>query len=443
MTSIALVVLDTLRKDAFDRHFEWLPGTRYENAFSTSHCTVPAHGSLFTGRYPSEAAIYKGSQTFDCDGPLLAESLRDAGYTTRAFSANPNISPLFGADRGFQRFEGSWRLDGLDRNTFDWETFVMEYPETGLRRYLRALRAVLSGEYDTRASLVEGLRLKLRGMGLVEDEQPRDDGAATALDLVRNAEFGDREFLFVNLMEAHSPYRPPEEYRTGPDVEIQGLDATFEEPSSPPEEIRRAYDDSVRYLSAMYERIFAELRESFDVVVTLGDHGELLGEHGAWEHFYGIYPELAHVPLVVWRGEDEVSTETASVSLLDAYATVLDAAETENTARGRSLLSSVGDSEHLVEYHGIDDRKRAAIRNRGFENAEFLETPLTGVSYGAYYGYETFFDGIVEVGESPYDDAARRIERLRSRLDTPDTTDSSADQLSEAALRQLRDLGYA
>jgi len=48
-TSIALVVLDTLRKDSFDEHFDWLEGVRYDNAWSTSHWTHPAHGSLFTG----------------------------------------------------------------------------------------------------------------------------------------------------------------------------------------------------------------------------------------------------------------------------------------------------------------------------------------------------------------------------------------------------------
>lgn len=442
MSSVALVVLDTLRKDAFDRHFEWLPGTRYENAYSTSHCTVPAHGSLFTGRYASEVAIYNGSQTFDCESPVVAESLSGAGYTTRAFSANPNISPTFAADRGFETFEGSWRLDGLERNAFDWETFVMEHRDSGPLRYVRAAWEILAGEYDTRASFVDGARHKLRGMGLLDDERPPDDGAAAMLEFVRETEFGSREFLFANLMEAHSPYHPPEEYRTGPPVEIRGLDATFEAPTDAPEDIERAYDDSVRYLSAMYERIFAELRESFDVVITLADHGELLGEHGAWEHFYGIYPELTHVPLVVWQGEAESVTETASVSLLDAHATVLDAAGVENRARGRSLLSPPADGEHLVEYHGIDARKRAAIRNRGHGESAFLEPWLAGVSYGAYYGHETFFDGIAETGASPYEDVSKRIAALRDGLDTP-TTSSTDDEVNEAVLRQLRDLGYA
>ena len=441
MTSVALVVLDTVRKDAFERHFEWLPGTRYENAYSTSHCTVPAHASLFSGRYASEVGIYNGSQTFDCEAPLLAESLAGAGYTTSAFSANPNISPAFAADRGFERFEGSWRLDGLERNTFDWETFVVENRNVGPLRYVRALRDVVGGEYDTRASLAEGLRRKLRGVGALGDDRPDDDGATAMLDFARETDFGSREFLFVNLMEAHSPYQPPKDYRTGPTVEIRGLDATFEGPADSPGEIERAYDDSVRYLADMYERIFAELRDAFDVILTLSDHGELLGEHGAWEHFYGIYPEQAHVPLVVWQGEQEKTTETASVSLLDAYATVMEAAGVENRARGRSLRSPPADGEHLVEYHGIDARKRSAIHNRGHEDTAFLETWLTGISYGDFYGHETFFDGFAETGESPYEDAPARLSALRETLDV--RAGSPDDEVSTAVRRQLRDLGYA
>lgn len=35
--NIALVVLDTMRKDAFDRLFEWLENISYDNAWSMMH----------------------------------------------------------------------------------------------------------------------------------------------------------------------------------------------------------------------------------------------------------------------------------------------------------------------------------------------------------------------------------------------------------------------
>lgn len=47
--NVAVIVLNTMRKDVFDEHFDWFPGVRYEEAYSIESYTVPAHGSLFTG----------------------------------------------------------------------------------------------------------------------------------------------------------------------------------------------------------------------------------------------------------------------------------------------------------------------------------------------------------------------------------------------------------
>jgi arylsulfatase A-like enzyme len=92
MTRVALIVLDTLRKDAFDQYLSWLPGRRFEQAWSTAKWTMPAHASLFTGKYPSEVGVNAKSEGLDCSEPVLAEVLSDVGYTTHAFSANLMVS---------------------------------------------------------------------------------------------------------------------------------------------------------------------------------------------------------------------------------------------------------------------------------------------------------------------------------------------------------------
>jgi arylsulfatase A-like enzyme len=73
--NVAFILLDTLRKDAFERQFDWLPGRRFDNAWSPSHWTVPVHGSMFTGLYPSETGVHARSVTLDCDRQVLAEQL--------------------------------------------------------------------------------------------------------------------------------------------------------------------------------------------------------------------------------------------------------------------------------------------------------------------------------------------------------------------------------
>ncbi|WP_254769081.1 sulfatase-like hydrolase/transferase [Salinilacihabitans rarus] len=460
MTNVALVVLDTLRYDAFEEHFDWLPGRRFEYAWSTSHWTVPAHASLFTGRYASEVGVYAGAQTFDNPEPLLAERLREAGYTTRAFSANPNVSPVFDADRGFREFEKSWRLEHHGEDLFDWDAFIAKTRDSGPERYALALKEVLLGDDRTLPSLKHGAKLKLRDTRFGRHTEVVDDGASTALDLVRETEFGDDEFFFANLMEAHSPYDPPPEWKTV-DVDVQGLAASLGDPDDDPDEIRRAYEDSVRYLSHVYERIFDELRESFDLIVTVSDHGELLGEHGGWEHLSGIYPELARVPLSVYDARDGpvdgVAYDDRPVNLLDVHETVLAAAGLESgpDARGRNLTDlpngegedepAEGDGfrpdEVLVEYHGLPDRHLDSLRRKGYEDVEYRTRWLDGVARGDYFGYETF-DGFAEWGESPYEDPRARIEALVDALDR--RTDVADDgELDDAVMRQLEDLGYA
>jgi len=438
MTNVALVVLDTLRKDAFDEMFDWLPGTRFERAWSTSHWTVPSHASLFTGRYASEVGIYTDAESLDCDEPVLAELLSDAGYTTRAFSGNVNVSKPFGYDRGFEQFEGSWRLDTLDPDLFDWDRFIRNSREMGPERFPLAVWQCFTYDCDTVASLSHAAKMKLRDLGY--GTTIKDDGAAAALNLVRNTSFGEREFLFMNLMEAHTPYNPPAEYRTGTPPEVDGLLATFQGTSVDEEAIERAYLDSVRYLSDMYEQIFNELREDFDIIITVSDHGELLGEHGAWEHMYGLYPELTHVPLSIYTEDGNNETRTESVSILDVHRTIMSAAGVDAFSRGRSLLTDCDDGEFLTEYHGLSRRHAELLRNADIEDIDHLDRELNGIAVGHYYGHETFED-FEEYGTSPFEDTANYLDQRTAELNKREVVEHG--DVDESVRKQLEDLGYA
>lgn len=439
MTNVALIILDTLRKDYFDKHFDWLPGKRFENAWSTSHWTVPAHASLFTGKYASEAGVYRGAQNPDVESQVLAERFSDAGYTTRAFSANPNISTQFSFDRGFDEFEGSWRLKSIQQNLFDWDVFIEKNRDEGLLRYPKAVKQCITNDCDTIPSIKRGALLKLRDLGY--GDSTVDDGARSGLDLIQATNFGQTEFFFANLMEPHSPYSAPKGYQTVEPPEIRGLEATFTDTASDPEQIKQAYDDEVRYLSDMYEQMFQELQEDFDVIITLADHGELLGEHGAWEHMYGIYPELTHVPLVVWAGEDEIEYREESVNLIDVYETVLQAADVDpGENRGRDLRKNINDTECITEYHGISERHYQSLLNKGITDIDHLRDELSGIARHDYYFHETF-GGFEEYGESPYDDPAGHLGGLISGLNKRYVEED--EDIDDAVKGQLEDLGYA
>jgi len=442
--NIAVVVLDTLRKDSFEKHFDWLPGKRFKNAWSTSHWTVPVHGAMFTGRYPSETAVHAKNVALNCTEQVLAEQLSGAGYTTRAFSCNPYVSPVFDYHRGFKEFTGSWRLRQLDPKLFDWSSFIFETRDERASRYLRAVYRCLRDDCRALPSLRHGLRMKLREWDYIDSID--DDGATEALNYVRTAAFGSEEFLYLNLMEAHTPYDPPEEYKTVDVTHGQGLEATISkgtDKSIDREAVRQAYDDCVRYLSDMYEDIFSALTDEFDYVITLSDHGELLGEHGGWVHGYGLYRELTNVPLSVYGPGISDGRTDDLVSLLDVHATVLDVTTGGESPRGHSLIGEDRQERCLTEYHGFTPRNAGKLRSTDITEHRINEfdRTLRGIARSNHYGFETV-DGFVETGEGSAKDGHADLQELVDKLCVREQ-DASQRELSDSIMSQLEDLGYA
>ena len=90
-------------------------------------------------------------------------------------------------------------------------------------------------------------------------------------------------FLWLHLYDPHSPYDPPEPYRT--------------------EYRTHLYDGEIAYADHELGRLIAWLKQNrlYDssLIVVLSDHGESLGEHGEDEHGFFVYNSTVHVPLIV------------------------------------------------------------------------------------------------------------------------------------------------
>ena len=437
--NIALVVLDTLRKDAFDNHFDWLPGTSFENSWSVANYTVPVHGSLFAGKYPSELGVHAKSEEFDCPEPSLAEELSAAGYKTRAYSANPLVTHMQSFDRGFTDFRSGWHVKSADPDLFDWSAAIGNAPVSEpLTRPYAVFKCLLDGDTPTVESLRAGWEMF----------RAPDDGAKEALSMLQETTFADQEFLFMNLMEAHGPYWPPDDYDTTdlPDLSIDEASDTVLAGDADHRLYREAYDDCVRYLSDMYRQMFAELRESFDIVITLADHGEMFGEYGASRHYHGVYEELTHVPLVVWSGEEERQCRDDVVSVLDVHATVLERAGVNGESRGKSLfdLDERKSRARLTEYLGFRPHRLEILQDRGFSDDEIAtyDVELLGVAMTKnYYGFQTVDEGYQERGTAT-DNPAETLNRLESEREVR-TVETDSTEIDEKTRRHLEDLGYA
>jgi arylsulfatase A-like enzyme len=435
MTSVAVVVLDTLRYDTFLDHFDWLDGKHFTNAYSTTHWTMPAHASLLTGRYPSEVGVTAKSRSLDCEAPTLPEVLQADGYTTRMFSANINLVIQSGWDRGFDRTLGMEALDPDSANTLDWREFLDGLDASRYERYLRAVWECLASDVATVPSLRQGLRMA-RG----SDHQ----NAETMLKRVRHTDFGDREFLLVNLMDTHTPYNPPAPYRSADEPMNATIADAFADAIDDPEAIRQAYDDEATYLSDSYRKLFDVLREDFEYVITLSDHGEMLGEEGMWNHGYGLYPELVHVPLVISGGGIDAETRDEVVSLLDVHRTVAEAMGVSVESRGQDLLGAVESRDQLVEYHGLFDTHRQQFTRSGISDALYdrLDVPLDGfVTADGCYAYQTHDDGFRVTGNA-IEDPEASLKSLRGDIVRQEVAPEETD-VSELTRQRLKDLGYA
>jgi arylsulfatase A-like enzyme len=444
MTNIALIVLDTLRKDSFDKHFDWLLGKRFENAYSTAGWTVPVHGTLFTGKYPSETGVHSKNVELSFDRPVLAEKLQSKGYTTRGFSANPNITDTYKFTRGFEEFYYTWKGKIGSRSILDWNNFIVKNSDRGIIRFPLAVAEAINSDADTFESLKLGAKMKASDFG-VEVGGEEDDGAQQALSLLQSTSFGDNEFLFMNLMEAHGPYDPPESYKTVGDTPSQSIaDTVRGNTDTPRDKIWQSYDDSVNYLSDIYQQIFEELRTEFDYIITLSDHGEMFGRDGIWHHHYGIYPELVHVPLSIYSGNDEVTNSDKPVSLIDIYPTVLSMANDADDESNRDLRSSLIPRDYLVERCGlrVHDKQRLYKHNCSDEQIRQFDQTLFGVvRQDGIYGWEGR-DRFMSTKQTDIDSLKELLHQLRDELDITDIETSTDPEVPEDIKNRMEDLGY-
>jgi arylsulfatase A-like enzyme len=337
--NILLIILDTQRADhlsSYGYHRPTTPhldsvareGVLFERAFSPSSWTLPSHASLFTGRLTREHRAGDDSiKLLDDRFPTLAERLGAVGYATAGFVANTYWAA---------------RHTGLARGFVHYEDFYGT-----------------PGDALQRMALVRELQRLTEWLGAV-DIRGRKRAPHINTEFLRwSARIQDRPFFaFLNYMDVHSPYLPPEPYagRFGPvrrefrpkRLEVGNRNS---QPISADERAHRIdrYDESLAYLDAHVGRLMAELlrRGILDrtIVIITSDHGELFGEHGFLEHGKSLYQQETLVPLIIRYparipGGSRVTSRVGSIRLAATIADLV--ALGASPFPGRSLLGEIG-----------------------------------------------------------------------------------------------------
>lgn len=330
LPDVVLLVLDTTRADrlgAFGHSRPTTPhlsalaahATLYSDAVSPAVWTLPGHASIFTGLYPSEHDS-DHTRPLAREAVTLAEWFRACGYRTASFAANQMFreSASWGLTQGF---ETAWceqppntRIP-LARATF-W----------ALRQLLPRLGSARSAVIAFSEPFIPALR----------ESQPQ------ARDVIRPAlrwldAVGERapRLLFVNLMEAHGMQREhdcgAQRFGSGRPIgpyqvaHMREVEAGQREANPADiERLRDSYDSAVACLDQHVGELLAGLRErnvlERALVAVVADHGEMLGDQGAFGHRGEVWQGLVHVPLLLkLPGQSEGSvcsapTDTAALA---------------------------------------------------------------------------------------------------------------------------------
>lgn len=268
---VVLISIDTLRADHLPAYgYRGLETPNldrlaadalvFENALAHVPLTLPSHVSLFTGLLPFANGV-RDNQGYVLSKAhtTLATYLRGKGYATGAAISAFALSHVTGVSEGFDFYE-----DGVES-----------------RRSGQALGQVQRSGFQTERLLEDWI-------GKLRDGQPF--------------------FGFLHLYEPHSPYEPPEPFKS--------------RYASHPYDGEIATADSIvgKFLD------FLKSRRLYDrsLIVLLSDHGEGLGDHGEDEHGIFIYREAIHVPLFLkLPGKSPGRRIPGAVGLVDVFPTVL------------------------------------------------------------------------------------------------------------------------
>ena len=296
--NLVVVTLDTTRADrlgaygyaradtpAFDRLAR--EGVLFDQAVSVAPLTLPAHASMFTGKFPPEHGIRDNGGFFlGEEHETLAEVLHAKGYRTGGFVSAFVLDRKWGINQGFDTY-----FDNFD---------------------LSQTKAVSPGVI----------------------QRPANEVVDQVLPWIRQVKDGPF-FTWVHLYDAHSPYRPPEPFAS------RFTDRPYDG------EIAFADSQLARILAEL-DTLGVSDRT---VVMVLGDHGESLGEHGEAAHGFFVYNSVTRVPFVIrapfsLARERRVADPVRSV---DVFATALDllGVAAPSAVRGVSLAPLMSGTPEL------------------------------------------------------------------------------------------------
>lgn len=365
--NIFFIVLDTLRADKLFLKYKKVCLTPFlkklvknsivfQNCISNSPWTLPSHISMFTGLYPSQnLLISEKLDHISNKTPILAEILKDLGYSTICFTENAFISNVYGLVRGFEKIFSVW----------DWNPLIREkYPLSKYRLIINKIDVFINNRIKNKSFLYAWINFRDRNKKLVKF-LIKKLFLKHLLSKLKNNTLKDLKtfntyldgfskdkpiFIFFNFLTVHDPYIPLRDVFHLFDIKLHDfkiiqdmlvdplkkrLDVNIKSKFLSKKEINtieRLYNSCVYSCDIVLKKLFDILqtnnllKDSYLIVTS--DHGEHLGsisDRFLWEHstYQSVYEPLIKVPLILYNPDYEKNIVNEQVQLKDLFHTIL------------------------------------------------------------------------------------------------------------------------
>jgi len=296
--NLLVFTLDTLRadrvgvygyKEAHTPNIDGLAqqGILMENCYTPAPLTLPAHCSIFTGRYPlSHQARDNGIYELKPEVDTLAEMMKKTNRETYAVISAFVLLGKFGLNQGFDTYDDSLNSHKMYNN------YTSEIPADEV--------------YHKFLQWYEG-------------------------------NYHKQFFAWIHLYDPHAPYTPPKKYA-----------AMYKNDFSGQYNGEIAFTDEC--VGKIIDKLKEKNILDHTLVVLVGDHGEAFGEHEEYGHGIFCYNEVLKVPLIIYNPNlfPRPVRIHQRVNLIDIMPTLLDIFQIPppSTIQGNSFLPLInGENE--------------------------------------------------------------------------------------------------
>ncbi|NQU48429.1 MAG: sulfatase [Planctomycetes bacterium] len=303
----------------------------FDQAWSSSSWTLPAHTSLFTGLDDLGHGVINEAFIVDPAQQTLAEFLAATGYQCYGVFSGPFLKPRWGFGRGFERYESAMMgPTEVEKQMLEWRENQVE--------------AGLPEPTDEQLALIK------RHVTLWDVTSPRVNQKANRV-LEQVAQTKQPFFLFLHYYDVHYDYIPEranpalktlfdpaytgtmtgQDWHGNPAVrnKIPPFERRINERDL--QHVEALYDGEIHWVDTHIGAILDELRRldlaDNTVVAIVSDHGDEFFDHGSIGHRISLFPELNKMVFMLHIPGRTTSPKRSQqmTSMMDVAPTLLEA----------------------------------------------------------------------------------------------------------------------